>query len=176
MSFAFDLSDLLAYTEWDRAQWESWFKGQDRAVLAVGLGPNGDGRVNTVGELVRHIFAAELRYTERIRGTALTDPSALAADDVDVLFALGRRSRAALRTLVVELPEARWDVPQEIQIGPNKRSVTPRTMVVQAVTHELRHWAQMATYLRMAGHKTGAHDFLVSGIFERGPVGVPRRG
>ncbi len=167
MTFTFDFSHLLAYTEWDRTQWEPWFKTQGPAVLAVGLGPNGDGRVNTVGELVRHIFAAELRYTERIRGTTLTDPSALPADDVDALFAFGRRSRAALRALLVEFPEDRWDVPQEIQIGPNKRSVTPRTMLVQAVTHEIRHWAQMASYLRMAGRKTGTHDFLVSGVFER---------
>jgi uncharacterized damage-inducible protein DinB len=39
-------------------------------------------------------------------------------------------------------------------------------MIVQAVTHEIRHWAQMATLLRTSGRKTGPHDFLVSGVFD----------
>ncbi len=167
-AFAFDLSHLLAYTEWDRAQWESWFRAQGPAALAVGLGPNGDGRNNTVGELVRHIFAAELRYVERVRGTPLTDPASLPADDVDALFALGRRSRQAMRTLLAELPPKAWDIPREIQIGSHQRSVTPKTMILQAVTHEIRHWAQIAAFLRMDGRKTGSHDFLVSGVFEGG--------
>ncbi|MGD0991281.1 MAG: DinB family protein [Gemmatimonadales bacterium] len=166
MPFAFEFAHLLAYTEWDRAQWEAWFKQQGPPALAVGLGPNGDGKVNTVGELVRHIFAAELRYVQRVRGVPLMDPSTVAADDVEALFAFGRQSRAALRALLAELPDERWDVPQEIQIGSHKRAVTPKTMIVQAVTHEIRHWAQMATLLRTSGRKTGPHDFLVSGVFD----------
>jgi uncharacterized damage-inducible protein DinB len=34
-------------------------------------------------------------------------------------------------------------------------------MIVQAVTHELRHWAQVATFLRQAGYQPGVHDFIV---------------
>jgi len=166
MPFAFEFAHLLAYTEWDRAQWEAWFREQRPPALAVDLGPNGDGKVNTVGELVRHIFAAELRYVQRVRGVPLMDPSTVAADDVEALFAFGRQSRAALRALLAELPDERWDVPQEIQIGSHKRAVTPKTMIVQAVTHEIRHWAQMATLLRTSGRKTGPHDFLVSGVFD----------
>jgi len=41
-------------------------------------------------------------------------------------------------------------------------------MVAQAVTHEIRHFAQLAAFLRMAGFKTGPHDFLVSAVFEHG--------
>jgi uncharacterized damage-inducible protein DinB len=166
MPFKFEFDHLLKYTEWDRAQWEAWFREQGTLALAAGLGPNGDGRVNTVGELVRHIFAAELRYVQRVRGLPLMDASTVAADDVEALFAFGRQSRSALRALLTELPEERWDVPQEIQIGSHKRATTPKTMIVQAVTHEIRHWAQMATLLRTSGMKTGAHDFLVSGVFE----------
>jgi len=40
-------------------------------------------------------------------------------------------------------------------------------MVVQSVTHEIRHWAQLATLLRLTGRGTGIHDFLLSGVFER---------
>ncbi|HVM43923.1 MAG TPA: DinB family protein, partial [Gemmatimonadales bacterium] len=95
-----------------------------------------------------------------------SDVGAVPTDDVDQLFDLGRRSRRAMRALLAELDEQRWDVPQEIQMGPNKRSITPRTMVAQAVTHEIRHFAQLAAFLRMAGFKTGPHDFLLSAVFE----------
>lgn len=165
MSFRFAIDDLLAYTEWDRAQWHTWFAGQPGA-LALGLGANSDGRLKDVGDLVRHIFAAEQRYVDRIRGTPLLDPSGVPTNDADALFAFGGRTRAALRAVLDELPDQRFDVPQEIALGPNKRMVTPRTMIVQAVTHEIRHWAQMATLLRLEGRKTFPHDFLVSGIYE----------
>jgi uncharacterized damage-inducible protein DinB len=69
--------------------------------------------------------------------------------------------------LLINFPTERWDVAREVQFGPNKRSIMPRTMAVQSVTHEIRHWAQIATLLRMDGRKTGIHDFLISGVFER---------
>ena len=166
MTLNLSMTDLLDYTEWDRGQWEAWFGQQDAKVYAVDLGPNADGRVKNVGELVRHIFSAELRYTERIRGLPLTDTSVMPSDDTQALFDFGRKSRAAMRTLLAELPTDKWNVPQELSLGSIKRSVTPRTMALQAVTHEIRHWAQVATFLRIAGHKTGMHDLLVSGIFD----------
>jgi uncharacterized damage-inducible protein DinB len=162
-----DVTYLLDYTDWDRTQWESWFRTQGPAALAVGLGPNDDGRIKNVGELVRHIFGAEQRYVERIRGVALTDTSGVPATEVAALFEFGRRTRAALRDLLATFPSVQWDVAQEIQIGPSKRSVTPKTMLVQSITHEIRHWAQIATLVRIDGRKSGAHDFLVSGVFER---------
>ena len=168
MGFKFEFSSLLAYTEWDRANWEAWFRAQGKAPFAVGLGANGDGKVNNVGEMVRHIFGAEQRYVDRIRGVPPSDVGAVPADDVDSLFDLGRRSRQAMHALLAELDEQRWDVPQEIQLGTNKRSVTPKTMAAQAVTHEIRHWAQLAAFLRIAGFKTGTHDLLVSQVLEPG--------
>ena len=169
MAFPFAIDDLLAYTDWDRAQWHAWFRQQGPAALAVGLGPNSDGKIKNAGELVRHIFGAEWRYVDRVRGAEPRDLGSVRADDVEALFALGRESRQALRDLLKELPTARWDTLQEIKLGPNPRQITLRTMIVQAITHEIRHWAQLATLLRIEGKKTGAHDFLVSGVYE-GPA------
>ncbi len=170
MAFTFEFDHLLAYTDWERAQWHAWFREQGPATLAIDLGPNRDGRVNTIGELVRHIFSAEQRYVQRVRQEPLTDPATLPADDVEALFAFGRQSRGAMRELLASFPTDRWDVPQQIQIGPNTRSVTPRKMVVQALMHEIRHWAQASTLLRLSGRKPGLRDFLVSPVFEE-----PRR-
>ena len=167
MTFESQIEYLLDYTEWDRGQWETWFRGQGSESLAVGLGANCEGRITNVGELVRHIFSAEQRYAERIQQLPISDTSVIPANDVDALFDFGRRSRANLLRLLREFPSERWEKPLEMQIGPSKRVVLPTTMVVQSLTHEIRHWAQLATLLRIAGRKTGPHDFLVSGIFER---------
>lgn len=175
MAFAFGLDDLLDYTEWDRAQWRAWFREQGPAPLAVALGANSDGRIKNVGELVRHIFSAEQRYVERCRGVPVTDTSKVPADDAEALFAFGDASRRALRELVATFPAERWDAVEEHQIGPHRIKVTPRKMVAQAVTHELRHWAQAATLLRLAGYQTGVHDFLMSPLLERSGSGADRR-
>ena len=166
MPIQFGLDDLLDYTDWDRAQWHAWLREQGPAALAVGLGANSDGRITNVGELIRNIFSAEQRYVERSTGKALTDTSAIPAGDVEALFAFGRDSRRALRDLLATFPDARWDVPYEMKLGTHSRWVTPRKMIVQSVTHELRHWAQVATFLRLAGMKSGIHDFLFSPVFD----------
>ena len=166
-SLASQISYLLDYTEWDRAQWEAWFRSESGGILGIDLGANADGRIANVGELVRHIFSAEQRYVDRIQELPITDTSVVPADDVDRLFDFGRQTRQRLRSLVDSFPAERWELPREVQIASHTRVVTPKTMLVQSVTHEIRHWAQLATLLRLAGRRTGAHDFLLSGVFER---------
>lgn len=167
MSFASEIDFLLEYTDWDRKVWAAYFHAQGPDVFALDLGDHADGRIKTIGELVRHIFAAEQRYVERIKGVPLTEGNDIPTNNVDALFEFGATSRANMRYLLLKLPEQALDKPQEIQLSQNKRMVTPKTMIVQAVTHEIRHWAQIATLLRIHGRKTGPHDFLVSGIYER---------
>ena len=167
MTIASQIGYLLEYTEWDRAQWEAWFRSRGRDALLVDLGANTDGRIANVGELVRHIFSAEQRYVDRIQDQPITDTSTVPADDVDRLFDFGRQTRQGLRALIDSFPAERWELPREVQIASHARVVTPKTMLVQSVTHEIRHWAQLATLLRLAGRRTGAHDFLLSGVFER---------
>jgi uncharacterized damage-inducible protein DinB len=161
MAFVFGMEDLLAYLDRDRSQWHAWFRQQGPATLAVDLGANNTGRIRTVGELVRHIFSAEQRYVQRSLQVPLMDTSAIPADDVEALFAFGLASRRALRELLATFPDTEWDAPREMSFGGHTRTVTSRKMIVQAVTHELRHWAQVATFLRQAGYQPGVHDFIV---------------
>ena len=62
MAIAFTFEDLLAYSDWERDEWHRWFRENGPGALAVDLGPNNAGRIQNVGELVRHIFSAEKRY------------------------------------------------------------------------------------------------------------------
>lgn len=167
MSVLSSIDYLLDYTEWDRAQWEAWFRADNSDAFRLDLGANGDGRIANVGELVRHIFSAEQRYVDRIQDLPITETSTVPADDVDRLFDFGRQTRQGLRRLIESFPAERWELAREVQIAGHTRVITPKTMVVQSVTHEIRHWAQLATLLRLTGRRTGVHDFLLSGVFER---------
>ena len=49
-------------------------------------------------------------------------------------------------------------------------------MILQAITHELRHWAHVAAFLRQAGYKPGFHDVIASPLFDApAPVSEVKR-
>jgi len=155
---------LLDYTEWERAQWHAWFHEQGPAALAVDLGPNSDGRVNTIGELVRHIFR-RAAVVARIQGAPLT--------------ALPRFRPTTLKLSLHSARKAgnhygRCSLPSHQSGGSFRNRYKSESTVARdaaeadcaAVTHEIRHWAQVATFLRMSGRKPGPRDFLVSPVLE----------
>ena len=166
MAIAFTLDDLLSYSDWEREEWHRWFRENGPAALSVDLCPSNNGRIRNVGELVRHIFSAEKRYVERCLQVPLTDTSSMAADDVEALFAFGIESRRALRELLASFPDSEWGAPREMSFGTHSRTVTSRKMILQAVTHELRHWAHVAAFVRQAGYKPGFHDLIASPLFD----------
>jgi len=166
------LNDLLDYTEWQRAKWQAVLQHMGPEVLRVSAGPHGDGRFTTVGDLIRHIFSAEKRYVERLRGQPLTDTAKLTLNDLDALFSFGRESRKGLRDFVDTFPSAQWDMVQEFTLMNSLLRATPRKIIVHVVMHEIRHWAHVATLLRLQGLTGEFHDFLFSpvlgGEFQRG--------
>jgi len=52
MPISLSLSELMDYTDWERRKWYEWLRR------------HGDGRFQTVGELLRHIFSAEKRNSD----------------------------------------------------------------------------------------------------------------
>lgn len=162
MQVRFD--DLLAYTEWERHGWYAWFRDHGPHTLTISVGPHGDGRFSTVGHLVRHIFSAEKRYADRLSGRPLTDPASIPTDDVDALFQFSRQSRLDLLQLIGTLPAQDWDTPQDFTIVNRALRATPRKIVLHVLVHEIRHWAQIATLLRLQGLTAGSHDLLLSPV------------
>jgi hypothetical protein len=53
------LGELIDYTDWQRGKWQDWFREHGADALAMSAGPHGDGRFQTIGDLVRHVFSAE---------------------------------------------------------------------------------------------------------------------
>lgn len=162
MAVQLSLDDFIDYTDWERQKWHDRLRQQGDAVLKTSIGPHGDGRFSTVGELVRHIFSAEKRYVERLGEQPLTDTSLVAADNLEALFQLGRQSRGELKNFVAGFPEQKWDAPQEFKLMNSTLTATPKKIMVHVLVHEMRHWAQIATYLRMNGVKGEFHDLLFS--------------
>jgi len=158
------MNDLLNYTAWERQKWFEWMLQQGQGVLEISAGPHGDGRFEKVGELVRHIFSAEKRYVERLSNRPLTDPAAIPADSIKALFQLGQQSRLELRELIEVLPSEDWDAPREFTVISSLLTATPKKIVTHILLHEIRHWAQIATVLRLQGLKDDFHDFLFSPV------------
>lgn len=156
--------ELVEYTTWQRALWQSWFERHGREALGATTGPHGDGRFPTVGSLIRHIFSAELRYLERIAGMPLTDASSVPADDPAALFEFGNQGRARFVQLLDTLPPAVWTTRLEFPLMNRTASASPHKIVLHVLTHEIRHWAQVATLLRLQGWSTERFDLLLSPV------------
>lgn len=157
------IEPLLSYTDWQRREWREFFQTNRSAWLAP-TGTNASEKLATIASVVRHIFTAELRYVERLRGEPVTDPESIAMEDVGALFAFGERSRAAVRSHLTSPKAIDWDTPVEMSILGKRVSMSPRKTLIHAVTHEIRHWAQIATMLRFAGHRGPPLDFLFSPV------------
>ena len=100
MAFQLRIEELIEYTDWERGKWREFFQTHGDQVLKIGAGANGDGRFQSVGDLVAHIFSAEARYIDRLLDRELTDPSQVVNDRVDALFDYGAQSRKQLKELI----------------------------------------------------------------------------
>jgi uncharacterized damage-inducible protein DinB len=164
MSANLSLTELIEYTDWERGKWHERLRQHGDDALAASAGPNGDGRFQTIGDVVRHIFSAEKRYIDRLSNRPLTDTASIPTSSVEALFQFGRQSRTDLKEFVEKLPVADWDVPQDFNFMNNFMRATPRKLVVHVLMHEIRHWAQIGTLFRMNGLKGDFHDFLFSPV------------
>lgn len=162
MSIGLSLGELIEYTDWDRGKWYDLFRQQGDSVLAINVGPHGDGRFQTVGDVVRHIFSAEKRYVERLLNRPLTDTSSVSNSNAEALFRFGRQSRESLKDFVKTFHAGDWDTPQEFSLMNNSLTATPRKIIVHTLLHEVRHWAQIGTLLRLNGLKVELRDILFS--------------
>ena len=165
MSLTLDIRDLVAYTTWQRGIWRAWFAKVGPDPLAVTTGGHGDGRFTTIGGLIRHIFSSELRYAERIAGLPLTDTTTISIDDPTALFLLAAVGRASFMGVIENLPASEWTEPFEFPLLNSTVRSTPRKVVLHVLTHEIRHWAQVATLLRLQGWVGERQDLLFSPVF-----------
>lgn len=160
-------SELLDYTAEETAHWKNWFAANPSALdLPVDIAEAG-----TVRRLVVHIFFVELHFAKALLGPIdfqILQKEILSSplDTVDSVFALSEEAAGKYREFFSKAtPE---DYSKSVEFGTRmKLKPTKRKMITQALTHSMRHWAQLATALRQQGFKTDwVHDFLLSKAME----------
>ena len=99
-----------------------------------------------------------------VAGVPLTDTSVVAIDDPTALFLLGALGRASFKGIIETLPAAHWTEPFEFSLLGSTVRATPRKVVLHVLTHEIRHWAQVTTLLRLQGWIGERQDLLFSPV------------
>jgi uncharacterized damage-inducible protein DinB len=74
-------------------------------------------------------------------------------------------SREELKNFLREFPAKDWDIPQKFDFMGGLLVATPHKIIVHVLMHEIWHWAQIATMLRLTGMKGDMQDFLGSPVF-----------
>ena len=155
-----EFGELLRYTDEERAKWRRFFIDRDQALdtpLAAG------GRFPTVGKLVDHIFLVEQRHLQRLRGDTLAEHTGLTASNPAPLFDYGASVRRELEQFVAVLDPDEANEARTVQVRGQDWLMTPRKLLFHMLLHEIRHWAQVALALRLAGtDPPGDHDLFFS--------------
>jgi uncharacterized damage-inducible protein DinB len=159
---ALSYETLLELTSAEHHRWHDWFIDRPDA-WAV---PFATGRMATVGGVVMHIFAVELRYAQRLLDQEVTPWENFRQTSIEDVFELGDNARAQLVDFLTSAPESELD-----------RILTFQTLTAGTVTaskhkiasniflHGIRHWGQVATVLRQNDFTDQwAHDMLLSSV------------
>ena len=158
-------AELLMANEAETQKWRKWFEEQPASVLDV---PLSIALARNVREFLLHIFAVELRYAERLKGVPVTDYATLPIGSVGELFGVGDRARIMYRDYLATATDE--DLASVIEFPTRTAGLVranKRLIFVHALLHGVRHWAQLATALREAGHPTDwGKDFLYSGVMK----------
>ncbi|AFL86849.1 hypothetical protein Terro_0508 [Terriglobus roseus DSM 18391] len=153
--------ELLAWAERTSAGWRDFTAAYPHVLLL----PCDIQGTHTVGELLQHIVAVELRYAERLHSFPETPYDDVPFDTADVIFATHHRAVALMRALEDRNPEF-WETPiQFVTRRGGELRVSRRTVYLHTLLHSIRHYAQLATLVRQAGVSTDwPMDYLLMGV------------
>lgn len=152
--------ELLRYTREERDKWRRFFAGNPEA-METALQPG--GRFSTVGKLIDHIFLVEQRHLQRLRGEPLADRTGLTGNNAPPLFDYGASVRRELEQYVAELDEDVANQLRTFEVRDQQWPMSARKLLFHILMHEIRHWAQIALAVRLAGlEPPGDHDLFFS--------------
>jgi uncharacterized damage-inducible protein DinB len=161
MTPAITLEELLAWNQESSNFWKSHLDANP-ALLAL---PCGIGGTANVQGFVRHIWGAELIWSQRIARLPETDKETWPAGPLDVLFELHVKAVQVFHELL-DNPAVNWDETMTLDVNwlpPEARTFTRRKVLGHVLFHSQRHWAQLATLVRAAGFPSGFKgDLLLS--------------
>lgn len=150
--------ELLDYCAEETDKWRDFFKNNPAALelpIDIAAGTN-------VRELLVHIVAVQMRYAERLLNLPITEYDQIMNKSGPELFQLGHKSLEDLRSFAVAANDPDWDgkLTFPTRTG-GTLTASRRKIFIHALLHGMRHWAQLATFLRQKGYKQDwPHDFI----------------
>ena len=159
---ALGYNTLLELTSTEHHRWRDWFI-EYPAAWSV---PFATGRMATVGGVVLHIFAVELRYAQRLLDQEVTSWEGFQQTSMEDVFELGDHARGQLVHFLTTAPEKELDRVLTFQtLTAGTVSASKHKIASNIFLHDIRHWGQIATVLRQNGvADQWAHDLLLSSI------------
>lgn len=156
-----EFGTLAGYVEHETERWREWFAAAPPETLDLPLGAGSDATIRT---LVKHIFAVELRYAQRLAGEPVSGYEELADGTVDELWGIHRAASAVRGRYLAGASAGALDrvlVSETRKLG--RIESRAHVVVVHSLVHGIRHWAQVALVLRQHGHGgLWEHDWLLS--------------
>lgn len=159
MTPAITFEELLA---WNEESSDFWKTHLDANPTLLQL-PCGIGGAENVLDFVRHIWAVELRWAQRIAGQPVVSREETPVGPLDALFELHLKAMEIMR-VVIASPSQDWDSTFTLDVDwlpPAVRTMTYRKMTAHALFHSQRHWAQLATLVRSAGFPSSFNGDLL---------------
>jgi uncharacterized damage-inducible protein DinB len=156
--------ELLDYTSDETNHWRDWFAKNPKALeLSCDI-----AGTKNVREVVLHIVAVQMRYAERLLNLPVTQYEELGPKSATELFALAHKSAEDLRSFAVAANDADWDGTLTFPTRTaGTLTASRRKIFVHALMHGIRHWAQLATFLRQQGYQQDwPHDFIFTSVLK----------
>lgn len=165
MTPAVTLEELLA---WNKESADFWKAHLDANPALLEL-PCDIGGTANVQAFVRHIFAAELIWAQRVAGLPEIPRESIPAGPLDALFGMHFEAVGFFRTMLDD-PARNWEETLTLSFSwlpPHARTSSKRKLTAHALFHSQRHWAQLSTLVRAAGFPSGFKgDLLFSQALE----------
>ena len=159
---ALSYKTLLELTSTEHHRWRDWFVEHPKAWAL----PFATGRMATIGELVLHIFAVELRYAQRLLDQEVTPWEEFTQKSIEEVFELGDHARGQLVDFLTNAPEKELDKILTFQtLTAGTVTASKHKIASNIFLHDIRHWGQIATVLRQNGFTDQwPHDMLLTDV------------
>ena len=149
---ALTADELMA---WNKRTTEGWRQLAAQHPELLGF-PCDVRETRNVAELMRHIVAVELRYTQRLLALPESPYDEVPIDSAEAIYAVHDKTMTLLEALLAREEPAWWEGQIEFTtITAGRVRSSRRAVLVHLLMHSLRHYAQLATLVRQHGVKPG---------------------
>jgi uncharacterized damage-inducible protein DinB len=158
---AMTADELMAWNERTAEGWRS-LAGRHPELLSF---PCDVYETRNVGELLQHIVAVELRFAQRLHGLPESPYEEIPYDSAQAIYATHDEAMVLLNELLRDLQPSWWE--ETITFATRRigtLQASRRTLLIHALMHSIRHYAQLATLVRQQGIKPDwSMDYLMMG-------------